>query len=834
MPDAFWLADLGRASVESLWLPLAAWTAVALTVEAVLRWTAPPASLSLPLRGTVLASLPVAVAVPAALRAVAPEAAQVVAAALPSVVWLPEVAVGSPAPALEAAGPPALEVALGVGVLAVVLASVVALVRLGCRVLEAGRLRHALEGGSGADQRAVDDARRVLEVERPIAAMRAPDGVAPFTVGWRRPVVALPALEAPALEVAALHEVAHVRRADYAWHAAQRAVAAAFAAHPLVWVLGRGLDLDRERAADAAVLEAGADRRTYADLLFSYATLPAPTLALGAVRGSSSLKSRIDAMKTPLSPSRSRRFSALGRLAGLVAVGLVMAGAALVSPPPAVAFDSVSAPEIDAIGISWAGGETQVSITLEDGSDLEVAEAVVAGLEDAAGRPTRVTVRYGGGEIVRTVRVSPSAFSDADSPVAEFGFEPRDGIETTGVTIRDGAVSLIVGVGRDMSLRRATEIADDAVASGEIGHTVVALYDDVTVERWARGVSPAGARPDTTDVLEVADVQPELIGGLEGIQNRLVYPELQARAGVEGQAIVQFIVGTDGRVQDPQVVRSAGNDGLDRAALEAVRLSRFTPARDGGEPVRVRFAVPVTFRLGDAPPRREPLPGVVSADDPDIFEVAEVQPELIGGLEALQERIVYPRLAREAGIEGQVVVQFIVNEQGRVQDAVVLRSPDEMLSRASLEAVNGLEFRPGRNGGVAVKTRFAVPVTFRLPAGDGVDRGEAAPSESEQGRRLPHSGTDLTLLENEELLRHMLRSTLGILDNEGAAGGTATIRYTILPNGSTTDVEVVENTADRALGSLAAGLAGMMRFKEDRRPPQRFEGATFRLDYRQL
>ena len=64
---------------------------------------------------------------------------------------------------------------------------------------------------------------------------------------------------------------------------------------------------------------------------------------------------------------------------------------------------------------------------------------------------------------------------------------------------------------------------------------------------WAR-TATTGARRDTTDVLEVAEVQPELIGGLDGLRDRLVYPDLQARAGVQGTAVVQFVVGTDGRV----------------------------------------------------------------------------------------------------------------------------------------------------------------------------------------------------------------------------------------------------------------------------------------------
>ena len=98
----------------------------------------------------------------------------------------------------------------------------------------------------------------------------------------------------------------------------------------------------------------------------------------------------------------------------------------------------------------------------------------------------------------------------------------------------------------------------------------------------------------------------------------------------------------------------------------------------------------------------------------DVFEVAEVQPELVGGLEALQGAVEYPESARRAGVEGQVVVQFVVDEGGAVTDPVVVRSPDDRLSAAALAAVRGARFRPGRQRGRPVKVRFAVPITFRL------------------------------------------------------------------------------------------------------------------------
>ena len=774
MPDFLWLADLGRASVAALWLPVAAWSAVALVAEAALRLGRPPAALGLPVRGAVLAALPLAVLLPPLLSALAPEAAGVVAAAVPDVLWLPEVAVGGPAPVVEAAGPPLLDVLLGLGVLAVVVIGAYRVVELLHALVGVARARRAFPPSGPDGQAAVDAARRQLGVVRPVAAAEAPPGSAPFTVGWRRPVVALPArLDAAAREVAAVHEVAHVRRSDFAWHAAQRAVAAVFGAHPLVWTLGRGLDLDRERAADALVLDAcPGQRRAYADLLFSYAALPAPALALGAARGSSSLKSRIDAMTTPLSPTHSRRLGRLGRIAGLALLALAGGLAMTTAPAPSNTGSPIGGPLGDYIArvdiVAEPGEPPTLVATVADDAPAGTLNALAADLADPTG-DVRIVVR--GREGTRTVFGRPDPFD-------------RGGV-----------------------------------------------YADLS-GRFLR------ALPDTTDeVFEVVDDPPVLIGGLAGIQERLEYPELQRRAGVEGRAVLQFIVEKDGGVSELQVIRSSGNDGLDRAAMAAVRPSRFEPGRVDGEPVRVRFAVPVTFRLpeGEGGPSddrvREVRPDPEGEDG--VYGIVDDMPQLIGGLQGLQDRLVYPQVAKDAGIEGQVVVQFIVNEQGRVEDPVVLRSPDDVLSEAALAAVRESRFEPGRTGGEAVKVRFAVPITFRLPNGDGEDRGQALPSPGEVRQRLPYSGTDLGLLANEAHVRYMRSRTLAILDDHDAAGGTAVVRYTLLPNGRATDLRMAEDTADGVVGDLARSLVAMMEFREDRRPPQPVTDAYFRLDYRQ-
>ncbi len=113
-----------------------------------------------------------------------------------------------------------------------------------------------------------------------------------------------------------------------------------------------------------------------------------------------------------------------------------------------------------------------------------------------------------------------------------------------------------------------------------------------------------------------------------------------------------------------------------------------------------------------AAPQSEP------ADGEEIFVVVEDRPELKGGMQALQAVIQYPEEAKKAGIEGRVFVQFVVDENGDLQDLQVTRSDHELLDRAALEAVEKLEFEPGKQRGKPVKVQMALPITFTLPKKD--------------------------------------------------------------------------------------------------------------------
>jgi protein TonB len=114
--------------------------------------------------------------------------------------------------------------------------------------------------------------------------------------------------------------------------------------------------------------------------------------------------------------------------------------------------------------------------------------------------------------------------------------------------------------------------------------------------------------------------------------------------------------------------------------------------------------------VGEAPPGDEEE----EEEEQEIFMVVENQPELIGGIEALQSSANYPEFAKKAGIEGRVIVQFVVDEQGNVQDPKVTRGVHKLLNEEAIKAVKDQNFEPGKQRGEAVKVQMSLPVTFRL------------------------------------------------------------------------------------------------------------------------
>ncbi len=113
-----------------------------------------------------------------------------------------------------------------------------------------------------------------------------------------------------------------------------------------------------------------------------------------------------------------------------------------------------------------------------------------------------------------------------------------------------------------------------------------------------------------------------------------------------------------------------------------------------------------------------PPPDNEEEEEPEVFVIVENMPEMIGGLDALQRAIVYPEIARRAGIQGRVVVQIVIDTEGHPRNPQIVRSVGGGLDEAAIKAVMQMRFTPGMQRGRPVNVQYTIPVQFRLTQAD--------------------------------------------------------------------------------------------------------------------
>ena len=216
------------------------------------------------------------------------------------------------------------------------------------------------------------------------------------------------------------------------------------------------------------------------------------------------------------------------------------------------------------------------------------------------------------------------------------------------------------------------------------------------------------------------------------LAEKLEYPEPALEQGVEGSAVVSFIIEKDGRLTSIRCLRNPGAG----TGEEAVRLvnehlqGRFLPGKYQGKPARVLYNVPVKFRLLDEE-AEEPLS--LGSNLREIFKVVEEMPRLYNAAcenksksqrkkcanKAMRERIynnmVYPQEAIDAGVTDVAVVQFVVLPDGQVTDVNVVRDPGYGMGEEAGRLVReylSAGWVPGKQRGRPVAVQFNLPVKF--------------------------------------------------------------------------------------------------------------------------
>ena len=239
-------------------------------------------------------------------------------------------------------------------------------------------------------------------------------------------------------------------------------------------------------------------------------------------------------------------------------------------------------------------------------------------------------------------------------------------------------------------------------------------------------------KPNVTDadVYEVVENMPEFPdGGMPGLMKYLSanirYPEAAHKDGTQGRVTVQFVVGKDGSIGNVSILRGV-DPALDAEAIRVISgMPKWKPGTQKGEPVNVKYTVPVMFRLTPEPVEKIDEMIVVGYRNPDapvtgeVYEVADKMPEFPGGMTGLMQHlsknIRYPAEAHTNNIQGRVVVSVIINTEGKATNAKIVQSVAPSLDAEALRVTGTMpDWTPGTKDGKPVNVKYTFPVVFRL------------------------------------------------------------------------------------------------------------------------
>ena len=145
-------------------------------------------------------------------------------------------------------------------------------------------------------------------------------------------------------------------------------------------------------------------------------------------------------------------------------------------------------------------------------------------------------------------------------------------------------------------------------------------------------------------------------------------------------------------------------------------------------------------------PKSVEIPNAMAVDaKEDAFDVVEEMPEFPGGPKALMdylmENVKYPKTAFDADIQGRVIAQFVVDKEGTVRDAHVVKSVDPALDAEALRVINNMpKWKPGRQNGKVVNVKYTIPVNFQLQGDDKEESTEVRLMTSDGVRSTNPSG----------------------------------------------------------------------------------------------
>ena len=312
----------------------------------------------------------------------------------------------------------------------------------------------------------------------------------------------------------------------------------------------------------------------------------------------------------------------------------------------------------------------------------------------------RLTVRLANEATVSNAMVTATGIlvDETGQPLIGASVVVKGGKERT-ITDRKGAFSLEVPANAILRCSYQGRESQEVLAADMTNNTHLSLSSK--------------SREMNEQVFTVVEKMPSFPGGdaelLKYIATNIKYPKESQDNGEQGRVICSFIVGRDGSVNNPEVLRGV-TPLLNEEAVRVINtMPRWNPGMQRGKAVAVKYTVPITFRL------KSP----VEEAKEETLTVVDVMPQYPGGdrelLKFIAQSIKYPTDAQEAGVQGRVICSFVVDKKGNIVEPKIIRGIDPSLDAEALRVIGMMpRWTPGRQDGKAVRVLYTVPITFRL------------------------------------------------------------------------------------------------------------------------
>lgn len=587
------------------------------------------------------------------------------------------------------------------------------------------------------------------------------------------------------LEAVLLHEASHIRRRHSLERLAMELLKAALWWNPFVWLAARRLVEVEEYEADSDVLASGYALNSYIDTLFMQLFGYSPEIANGL--RSSLTKKRLKMMtsKTPSRHARLRLAATLPFIIGLLCAFAFTSRAAVILPAETAepAATPAATAETPAVTTEMNLQQPTAAAPKADPSEKSCRVHLMVALRDFTGDRKHFTMkRASSGVIVRVKDSTLGAVTDEKGvaeltvpqgcllEVSSMGYEtrlvevPREERFSQSVMLDNSAGDtdnearqpqqegkpLVItfrdkdGVaGTPLYMVDGVETEIDVIPTN-IG-SVTFIYAEDAVKRYGEERGRFGALEITTRTLQemaretedppfiVAETMPLFEGGdllkfRQWLQTQVRYPAEALKKQIEGRVVCSFVVERDGSVSNIMALQSPDRLLTDEVRRVLANSPRWTPGMQKGKTVRVKYIVPVDFRL---PEKNEAAtgagtPAAAKTDSPAAEEdapvtLAETMPLFHSGdlttfRQWLQTQIRYPAEALRKRIEGRIICSFDIERDGSVSNVQVLKTANISLYR---EVKRALEYPPrwipGQNKGeVGLTKRKILVVDFSI------------------------------------------------------------------------------------------------------------------------